>query len=109
MQAAQIDIAAQGRYVLTGDLTFETVAGAHRAAMGRLDFRRDGTLDLSALGHVNSAGIALLLDWCARFRKHGASLRLEQAPTHLQRLLKVNELEIDGAAWCEGHAATPRA
>ena len=89
----EIRKAGDGRYEISGDLVFETARDADGMARKLLDYSHDAEIDLTHIGQVNSAGIALLLDWCARFRKQQKKLRFRNIPAHLARLIRVNGLE----------------
>jgi len=92
MQPASIQRIDDDRFAISGDLVFETVPQAERVAKGLLDAGSDAELDLQNIGQVNSAGIALLVDWYARYFKNQQKLHFRNIPSHLQRLIKVNEL-----------------
>ena len=91
--APGIEKLADGRYAVRGDLVYETVGGVSREADRTLDFDADAEVDLSGLGAVNSAGLALLVDWVARFRQHRRKLRFTHVSAHLRQLVDVNGLE----------------
>ncbi len=92
MRPASIQRIDDARFAISGDLVFETVPQASRAAAGLLDYQADADLDLQGIGQVNSAGIALLLDWYARYFRNSRKLRFQNIPSHLERLIKVNDL-----------------
>lgn len=68
---------------LRGPLTFMTV---DRVLTEADTLAASGQLDLSALEHVDSAGLALLLELQRRARRQGKSLQLHQAPAQLRDL-----------------------
>jgi ABC-type transporter Mla MlaB component len=59
---------ASGVVALSGDLTFESVPGLYEQFI-KLDMAEKpvNRIDLSAVQHADSAGLALLLEWKARF------------------------------------------
>lgn len=81
---------ADGGARLGGRLTFRTCA----ALFGELE-RHDpaatvvGPIDLSAVEKVDSAGLALLLEWQARQKAAGRRLTLTNAPGSLLRLARL--------------------
>ncbi len=89
----EIRTSGEGRYVISGDLVFETAPDAERVVGKALDYKHDAEFDLQHVGQVNSAGIALLLDWYGRYLKHQKMLRFDNIPAHLKQLIKVNGLE----------------
>ena len=82
-----------GHYALSGDLIYETVVAVSREANQTLNFNVDTEVDLSRLGAVNSAGLALLIDWVSRFRRHDHKLKFTHISDHLRQLVDVNGLE----------------
>jgi phospholipid transport system transporter-binding protein len=51
------------------------------------------SVDLAALQHVDSAGLALLLEWQAWARRAGRTLTLRHAPAPLLQLARLSELD----------------
>lgn len=86
---------ADGVLRLAGDLGFSTAAAAHAAGVGALAAVPAGDLrvDCSGLGETDSAGLAVLLEWCAVARSRGVTLRFEALPETLQRLARISEVE----------------
>lgn len=77
---------------ISGALTFDTAPGLYEEMAAYI---RDGalpnSLDLSAVTTVDSAGLALLLEWQAVRNKHGASLKITGAPSSLVSLAQLCE------------------
>jgi phospholipid transport system transporter-binding protein len=85
-------VAADGRVGLTGPLTFETVSQLFR----RMEQASPGTapieqIDLAGVSAIDSAGLALLLEWQSRARSFGGRLALHNAPESLLRLARLCE------------------
>ena len=59
---------SSGGVTLSGDLTFESVPGLYEQFI-KLDIAEKPItrIDLSAVQHADSAGLALLLEWKARY------------------------------------------
>jgi anti-sigma B factor antagonist len=79
---------------LTGELDY-TTAGLFREQVDRLqdaELRRI-TLDLSALTFCDSVGIACLLAVWKRARKAGGDLVLLRPTGHVQRMLRITNLD----------------
>ena len=77
---------------LSGPLTFESVPELHREMEQRLAGVGPITaIDLSAVTAVDSAGLALLLEWQSRQRRRGRELTMSQAPSSLLRLAELCE------------------
>ncbi|MBT8061207.1 MAG: STAS domain-containing protein, partial [Gammaproteobacteria bacterium] len=75
---------------LHGTLTLDNVASTWRESQSLL---HEGiqTVDLSDVTRVDSAGLALLLEWQARAHKRHKALRIVNAPDDLIRLADLSE------------------
>ena len=84
-----------GALRVAGDLGFATAAAAHAAGVGAIAAAPAGPLriDCSGLADTDSAGLAVLLEWCAVARARGVTLRFEALPDTLQRLARISEVE----------------
>lgn len=91
-QPASIIARAADRYALDGALTYATVSTFWISTKNL--FRSTGSyfVDLSAVTEIDSAGLALLIDWVRRCRASGATITFEQAPTKLTALAKIGDL-----------------
>ena len=78
---------------LRGQLGFAGVPGI--LASGRQLFPASGDvrLDLGGLDGVNSAGLALLLEWQHEFKRSGREMKLLNIPATLVNIARVSELE----------------
>lgn len=84
-----IEIRSDGSARLCGALTFETVPGLFREAAAHIADAADGQLiDLADVQAVDSAGLALLLEWQAAA---GGSLSMTGAPSSLVQLARLSE------------------
>jgi phospholipid transport system transporter-binding protein len=85
---------AIGGYRLEAPLTFATVA-ALRAPGLALIAAAGGTLslDLAAVPAVDSAGLALLIDWLAMARARSCQLRYARPAETLLSLARLSEVE----------------
>lgn len=78
-------------YRLVGDLTFASALAALRGASQVLDCQAGGIgFDLSGIRHVDSAGVALLIEWLLMARKSGCHLTLSHVPQNLRAIMQVN-------------------
>jgi len=85
---------SDGVFRLEAPLTFATVPllrapGVQRiaAASGALE------LDLECVATIDSAGLALLIDWLAEARQRQRSLRYGRPPEALRQLAQLSEVE----------------
>ncbi len=94
----QIDPDGEAR--IAGPLTFDTCPRLYAAMEKHL---HDGAslrrIDLEAVSNVDSAGLALLLEWQARHSAVGNCLVIHGAPRSLQRLATLcNAMPLLGLA-----------
>jgi phospholipid transport system transporter-binding protein len=83
-----------GVYRLEAPLTFASVASLHDGGLQLLDSASDGlTLDLQAVPAVDSAGLALLIDWLADAQAKSRALKYIQSPPVLLSLARLSEVE----------------
>jgi len=80
-----------GRLLLSGELTFDTVAALYKATP-QLAEGVTGVA-LGQVGRVDSAGLALLLEWQARALADGRRLAFTDAPEALVRLAALCEAD----------------
>jgi ABC-type transporter Mla MlaB component len=81
-----------GTLRMTGDLTLTTVAGLFHELTPRVTGPdRCEVIDLGATGRIDSAGLALLLEWQAMAHTAGFALRLENIPDDVMRLARLCE------------------
>ena len=83
----------EGQLALLGELTFETVPGLSKDLA--LMFRQCPRLcvDLSDLERVDSAGLALLIEWTRLTRVSGHSLEFINIPQQLLTIARVSGLD----------------
>jgi phospholipid transport system transporter-binding protein len=95
MSVAQFAITAEGegRVKASGELSFETAAGALRSGLDLL--RRDGSwvVDLSGVTSGDSAGVAVLVEWLAAVRAAGGNVRYEGVPAQMLAIARISDLE----------------
>jgi phospholipid transport system transporter-binding protein len=85
---------ASGCYRLQAPLQFTTVARLRAQGLELIaSAQGELTVDLSAVPAVDSAGLALLIEWLARARAGGMRLRYQQAPAALLALARLSEVE----------------
>lgn len=91
--APQLQDRGGGRFALAGDLVFETVptllprGDAAFAAVTRAE------VDLAGVGRVDSAGLALLLEWSVAARVAGRALGYRNVPATLAALAGISDVE----------------
>ena len=91
---AQVLRADDGRWVLAGPLTISNVAGVLAASAG-MPLPSTGRVDLEKVDPVDSAGVAILLEWKRRALAEGMQLAFDNVPPamiSLAELYGVDEL-----------------
>lgn len=89
-EAAEVRLdAANGDCFVTGALDFANVPSLPLAVPG------DGevAVDLSGVGRVDSAGVALLLEWVREARAHGRALVFRGMPAQLLAIARVSGVD----------------
>lgn len=86
MSGAQLVEAGDGSLRVTGPLRFATVSALVDALPARRAALR---VDLAAVDAVDSAGLALLVEWQRRAQVAGTRLELAHAPAQLRRLAEL--------------------
>ena len=77
---------------LSGPLTFDTVGVHFRQSTAWLDGAETVTsVDLAQVERVDSAGLALLLEWQSQAKQRGTELEFHNAPRDLLRLASLSE------------------
>ncbi len=94
MQQQQTGLASlgQGRWTLSGDLLFDNAARllVEGAAAFGADARAE--IDLSQVGRVDSAGLALLVEWSVAARSSGRAVVYRNVPPVLGALAGISDL-----------------
>ncbi len=96
--AVQYDLRDGDVLAMSGALTFATAAAGWRDGASKLQQGRPAWLDLAAVSHADSAGLALVLALLASAREQGRELRVRHAPAGLQALARV----CDAEPWIQG-------
>jgi phospholipid transport system transporter-binding protein len=78
---------------VTGGMTFETASALWEQSQRALNGQQITTVDLSAVTEVDSAGLALLLEWVSWARQHGLRLQFPGFPDKLRALARLSEVE----------------
>ncbi|TFG86199.1 MAG: STAS domain-containing protein [Chromatiales bacterium] len=82
-----------GRVIVTGPVTFATAGDLLLASQPLFVGRNAVTVDLGAVTSVDSAGLALLLEWLRRARKAGCSVTYTGLPQKLVAIAKLSGVD----------------
>ncbi|MDF1582857.1 MAG: STAS domain-containing protein [Methyloprofundus sp.] len=96
MQNIEITNSATGTYRLKGNLIFNTI---NKDVLNTLDFNQapaSMTIDLQQVGEIDSAGLALLIEWIKFAQARQKKLHFDHIPAQLTALAKLSYIsEID--------------
>jgi phospholipid transport system transporter-binding protein len=82
-------------YVPRGELSFRTASTVHAAGVNAIEAAGSSLdISLSEIMHVDSAGLAVLLDWLREARQRGCALTLTDLPPALLRLAAISEVDV---------------
>ena len=82
---------ADAGYDIVGNLTYETVPKLFR--QNTLVYSKSTSLSLRDVIRVDSAGLALLVEWSCSARRQGKELILKDVPMPLKSLIEVSGLQ----------------
>jgi phospholipid transport system transporter-binding protein len=93
-----MDVDVDGRVRLAGPLTFATVSARLRDSQALFRPRQRLCFDLASVTAVDSAALALLVEWLRLGRERGVQVEFAAVPASLRSLAAVSELgDIDPA------------
>lgn len=84
---------ADGVVHIRGELDFDTVPALYRETDRLLGGRSGLTIDVSGVERVNSAGVALLLEWLSEARRRGCSLSFRGLPEPVLAVARLSGVE----------------
>lgn len=82
-----------GHYRVSGKLDFDTVPDVWRESRAALDDVAAPVIDLGEVTQVDSAALALVIEWLRWARAHGKRLDLVNLPDALRALARISEVE----------------
>lgn len=83
----------EGRFVIRGAINFETVLSLNQYASGQFPRFNRIIVDLSGVTYVNSAGLALLLEWQRNATVDGRKMEIHGIPQKLLNIARISELD----------------
>jgi len=86
---ASINPGDNGALRLAGPLTFDTVTALSKSGYPEQTASGDVVVDLSGVTDVDSAGLALLVDWVSRAKHNNESIRFDHVPPRLDQLARI--------------------
>ena len=93
MSEFRLDDRGEGRFALSGEMSFANADRILRAAAPVFAGHDDLEVDLSQVGKADSAGLALLLEWKAEARRRDASIRFTDIPDGLLAIARTTGVD----------------
>ena len=81
-----------GRFELSGDIGFDDAARLLAEGDSAFGALKEAELDLSGVAQVDSACLALLLEWSLAARSAGRSLRYRNVPSAIASLAGISDV-----------------
>ena len=79
--------------MIEGELTFKVIPSFINEGYRLIDAAQDAlTIDLSDVTRVDSASLALLIDWVRYAKQHRKSLVFSHLPEKIQQMMKLSNL-----------------
>jgi len=88
--APGLSVDGSGRVIVTGPVTFATVGDLLRTSQSLFVGPKAITVDLAAVTSVDSAGLALLLEWLRLARSAGRAVTYTGLPDKLVAIAKLS-------------------
>jgi phospholipid transport system transporter-binding protein len=82
-----------GRFELSGDLSFQTAAAALEESKGLFSGHAAIEIDLAGVTRADSAGLALLLEWVNWAHRSDRRLRFRNLPAQILCIAEISEVE----------------
>lgn len=82
-------IAADDTWKVQGELSFETVPALFDSARQAMREHVPSSIDLAAVERVESAGVALMLDWIRAARAQNRALVFRNVPEHMASIAEL--------------------
>ena len=92
IREASIEARGDGRFVLSGDLCFENAARVLEAGDAAFGGQTGIEVDLAQVGRVDSAGLALLIEWAYAARATGGVVRYRNVPAGAVALAGISDV-----------------
>lgn len=93
MNAARLNLTAQGRVQVSGDLDFGSVNRLLGESARLFEGRRRLDIDLSGVVRSDSAGLALLVEWCKCAQLSGTALAFHDMPAQMLTIARVTGVD----------------
>ena len=93
MSKFDLEDLGDGKFVLTGEMSFETAERILRASEAPFEEHTRIEVDLSAVTRTDSAGLALLLEWITWANHTVREIRFEGMPERILAIARTTEVD----------------
>lgn len=90
---AHIADAGDGRWLIEGELGFQSVSGVLAKAGGVLASGEKIEMDLKGVTRADSAGLALLVEWLRETERVGKTISFVNVPVQLLSIARISGLD----------------
>jgi len=91
-QAASLEKLGDGQFALSGDLVFDSAPRLLLEGEAAFGVAGRAEIDLARVGRIDSAGLALLLEWSIVARAGGRALGYRNMPAGLAALAGISDV-----------------
>lgn len=92
-QSAEIKEVSDGKFVLSGNLNYETVPLLWKTSQELFASKNSLSIDLTGVQQSNSAALALLLEWMKLIDSNGNSIEFLNLPEQLREIAQLCGLD----------------
>ena len=93
MSVIDFESLGNGRFLISGELGFESAEYALEESERLFEPFQDLDLDLGPITSADSAGLAVLIEWMSRARQDHKDIRFRNLPAQLYSLAQISEVE----------------
>ncbi len=91
---ASLEKLNETNFVLRGDLVFETISAVYEENLSIFkDINTSINISLEGVEHVDSSGLALIVDWFRLMKKNKYHLHITNMPQQMSDLAKLSSVD----------------
>lgn len=84
---------SNGRYKLSGDLSFKTAGAVLRDSKNLFGNNQEIVVDLAEVKQADSAGLALVVEWLAQAKRSNTALCFQNIPQQMLSIARTSDLD----------------
>ncbi|MGA7965019.1 MAG: STAS domain-containing protein [Gammaproteobacteria bacterium] len=92
-ERARLSSEGAGRFRLEGEVNFDTVMHLLHASHDLFEVEERVRLDFSGVERINSAGLALVIEWLREVRRESRTLEISNPPEGLMAMARICDVE----------------